>query len=112
VPVEMSYFLKILIDKGYMFIVSDLIDSYGNVGVDFLKTSKKFDNIITNAGFNLKEFTLHGLKSINNQMLFYVHWILYRNLKMRCSTVLNQNKCKNKFLVYFKKISIQKTMIK
>ena len=45
---------KILIEKGYNVYSSDLIDrNYGDVGIDFLKSNKKVDNIITNPPFKL-----------------------------------------------------------
>ena len=43
---------KILIDEGYDVYSSDLIDrNYGDVGLDFLESNKKYDNIITNPPF-------------------------------------------------------------
>ena len=60
---------KLLISEGYDVYSSDLIDRGFGVQHDFLKTNKKFDNIVTNPPFNLAtEFTIHGLKSINNKM--------------------------------------------
>mgnify|MGYP003131675876 CR=1 FL=1 len=61
---------KVMIDKGYEVYSSDLIDrGYGETGIDFLKSDKKFDNIITNPPFNLStEFTIRALKQANNQV--------------------------------------------
>ena len=99
---------KILIDKGYNVHSSDLIDrGYGNVGIDFLKTNEKFDNIITNPPFNLaNEFTLHGLKSINNQMALLCK-LSFLEGKKRASTVFNQNKLK-KVLVFSKRLGFKR----
>ena len=99
---------KILIDKGYNVYSSDLIDrGYGNVGIDFLQTNKKFDNIITNPPFNLaNEFTLHGFKSINNQMALLCK-LSFLEGKKRASTIFNQNKLK-KVLVFSKRLGFQR----
>lgn len=61
---------KVLEQKGYNVYSSDLIDrGYGDNGVDFLKTFKKFDNIITNPPFNLStEFTLQALHLAKNNV--------------------------------------------
>ena len=51
---------KVMIDNGYNVYSSDLIDrGYGETGIDFLKSTKQVDNIVTNPPFNLAtEFTL------------------------------------------------------
>jgi hypothetical protein len=61
---------KVLEQKGYDVYSSDLIDrGYGESGVNFLKTYKKFDNIITNPPFNLStEFTLQALHLAKNNV--------------------------------------------
>ena len=61
---------KVLKDKGYNVYSSDLIDrNYGEETVDFLKTNKIFDNIITNPPFKLsQEFVEHGLKSTRHKV--------------------------------------------
>ena len=51
-----------------MMFSSDLIDRGFGVQHDFLKTNKKFDNIVTNPPFNLVKISIHGLTSINNKM--------------------------------------------
>ena len=43
---------KVMIKNGYDVYSSDLIDrGYGETGIDFLKTNKVFDNIVTNPPF-------------------------------------------------------------
>jgi len=61
---------KVLIENKYNVYSSDLIDrGYGEIGIDFLKTYKKFDNIITNPPFNLStEFTLQALQLANKNV--------------------------------------------
>jgi hypothetical protein len=77
------------------------------VGIDFLKTNRKIDNIITNPPFNLaNEFTLHGLKSINNQMALLCK-LSFLEGKKRASTVFNQNKLK-KVLVFSKRLGFKR----
>ena len=40
---------KVIIEQGYDVYSSDLIDrGYGEVGIDFLQSNKKVDNIVTN----------------------------------------------------------------
>ena len=61
---------KVLKENKYNVYSSDLIDrGYGENGIDFLKTYKKFDNIITNPPFNLStEFTLQALQLANKNV--------------------------------------------
>jgi hypothetical protein len=61
---------KVLIENKYDVYSSDLIDrGYGENGIDFLKTYKKFDNIVTNPPFNLStEFTLQALQLANKNV--------------------------------------------
>ena len=61
---------KVLIENKYNVYSSDLIDrGYGENGIDFLKTYKKFDNIVTNPPFNLStEFTLQALQLANKNV--------------------------------------------
>ena len=61
---------KVLKDKGYNVYSSDLIDrNYGDETIDFFKTNKNFDNIITNPPFKYsKEFVEHSLKSANKKV--------------------------------------------
>tara|TARA_R100000458_G_C8162923_1_gene166287 strand:+ start:165 stop:698 length:534 start_codon:yes stop_codon:yes gene_type:complete len=61
---------KVLIKNGYDVFSSDLIDrGYGKADLDFLKSDKRFDNIITNPPFNLStEFTIKALELANNKV--------------------------------------------
>ena len=63
---------KILLDKGYEVYSSDLIDrNYGDVGIDFLESNKKYDNIITNPPFKLSlPFVYKALESVNYKVAF------------------------------------------
>jgi hypothetical protein len=63
---------KELVLSGYDVYSSDLIDrGYGESGIDFLKTNKLFDNIITNPPFNLAtKFNLKALSSVKNKVVF------------------------------------------
>ena len=60
---------KVLIDKGYSVVSSDLIDrGYGRGGINFLECTKSFDgDIITNPPYKLaKEFVEHALTLITS----------------------------------------------
>jgi len=54
---------NLLIEKGHQVFSSDLIDrGYGDTGIDFLTSDKKFDNIITNPPYTLaQQFVEHSL---------------------------------------------------
>ena len=59
---------KVLIERGYKVISSDLIErGYGTGGVDFLKCNKQFDgDIITNPPYKYaQEFVEHALEIIS-----------------------------------------------
>ena len=67
---------KVMIEQGYDVYSSDLIDrGYGEVGIDFLQSNKKVDNIVTNPPFNLAtEFTLKAFElAISSHITIYVH---------------------------------------
>ena len=68
---------KLLIEKGYEVYSSDLIDrGYGETGIDFLKSNKKFDNIITNPPFSpltLKKQILIKLLQINKPFIIILN---------------------------------------
>ena len=97
-----------LIKAGYDVYSSDLIDrGYGETGVDFLKTDKVYDNIITNPPFNLAtEFTLHGLNSINKKMALLCK-LSFLEGKKRASVLFNQNKLK-KVLIFSRRLGFKK----
>ena len=63
-----------LIDLGYDVYSSDLFDrGYGDVGIDFLKQTAKWDgSIITNPPFSLLEdFILKGLELAKNRLYIF-----------------------------------------
>jgi hypothetical protein len=61
---------KVLEQNGFKVYSSDLFDrGYGDVGVDFLSTYKKVDNIITNPPYKLaQEFVEHALKNADKKV--------------------------------------------
>ena len=63
---------KVMESKNYKVYSSDLIDrGYGEVGIDFLKSDKKADTIITNPPFNLStEFTLKAFELSRRYIIF------------------------------------------
>ena len=97
-----------LIKAGYNVYSSDLIDrGYGETGVDFLKSTKQVDNIITNPPFNLAtEFTLHGLNLINKKMALLCK-LSFLEGKKRASVLFNQNKLK-KVLIFSRRLGFKK----
>jgi len=64
---------EVLIENGYDVYSSDLINrGYGETGIDFLKTEKPFDNIITNPPFKLgPDFVLHSFKLARKKIAFF-----------------------------------------
>ena len=98
---------KLLISEGYDVYSSDLINRGFGVQHDFLKTNKKFDNIVTNPPFNLAtEFTIHGLKSVNNKMALLCK-LSFLEGKKRALTIFNQDKLK-KVLVFSRRLGFQR----
>ena len=87
---------KLLIEKGYEVYSSDLIDrGYGETGIDFLKSNKKFDNIITNPPFNLStEFTLKAFDLANNKICMLNKLSFLEGIN-RGKKIFVQNKLKN-----------------
>jgi hypothetical protein len=63
---------KVLQDEGYSVLSSDIQTEdwvYGEKGIDFLKTYRNVDNIITNPPYRYaQEFVEHGMECINNKM--------------------------------------------
>ena len=61
---------NLLIKEGYNVYSSDLINrGYGDTGIDFLKSNKKTDNIITNPPFKLGcEFAYHACQLANKKV--------------------------------------------
>ena len=104
---------KVMIDKGYEVYSSDLIDrGYGETGIDFLKSDKKFDNIITNPPFNLStEFTLQAFKLARKKVVMLSKISYLEGIKRR-EQIFNQKKLQKVYVfsrrVPFKKESTQK----
>jgi|TARA_R100000501_G_C2556767_1_gene69087 hypothetical protein len=99
---------KVMIKNGYDVYSSDLINrDYGEIGIDFLQSDKKVDNIITNPPFNLgTEFTIRALKLARKKVgmlskLSYLEGIKRREL------IFNQNKLE-KVLVFSKRVPFKK----
>ena len=91
---------KILIEKNYNVYSSDLINrGYGETGIDFLKTNKIFDNIITNPPFKLSlEFSLHGLNSVKNKLVLFQKLVFLEGIK-RKKELFTLNKLKNIYVI-------------
>ena len=104
---------KVLINKGYEVYSSDLIDrGYGEVGIDFLKSDKRVDNIITNPPFNLStEFTLQAFKLARKKVVMLSKISYLEGIKRR-EQIFNQKKLQKVYVfsrrVPFKKESTQK----
>ena len=64
---------EVLISNGYDVYSSDLINrGYGETGIDFLKTEKQFDNIITNPPFKIgPDFILHSFKIAKKKIAIF-----------------------------------------
>ncbi len=95
---------KVLKENKYDVYSSDLIDrGYGESGVDFLKTFKKFDNIVTNPPFNLStEFTLQALQLANKNVAMLNKLSFLEGIN-RKNKIFIQNKLKN-ILVFSKRV--------
>jgi hypothetical protein len=65
---------NVLLSEGFYVESSDLIDrGFGEVGIDFLQTDRKIDNIITNPPFNLAlEFVDHAKKCADQQIAMFL----------------------------------------
>ena len=97
-----------LIKAGYDVYSSDLIDrGYGETGIDFLNTNKKFDNIVTNPPFNLAtEFTNHALKCTNKKVALLCK-LSFLEGKKRSKELFNQNKLE-KVLVFSRRLGFKR----
>ena len=99
---------KVIIKNGYNVYSSDLIDrGYGEIGIDFLQSDKKFDNIITNPPFNLgTEFTIQALKLARKKVVMLSKLSYLEGIKRR-ELIFNQNKLE-KVLVFSKRVPFKK----
>ena len=97
-----------LIKAGYNVYSSDLIDrGYGETGIDFLKTNKKVDNVITNPPFNLAtEFTMHSLKCADKKVALLCK-LSFLEGKKRSRELFSQKKLE-KVLVFSRRLGFKK----
>jgi|TARA_Y100001938_G_scaffold133298_1_gene192484 hypothetical protein len=94
--------------NGYNVYSSDLIDrGYGEVGIDFLQSNKKFDNIVTNPPFNLAtEFTELALKLANKKVCMLNKLSYLEGIKRR-ELIFDKNKLE-KVLVFSRRVPFKK----
>jgi hypothetical protein len=99
---------KVLIDNGCKVYSSDLIDrGYGETPVDFLKSNKIYDNIVTNPPFVLSTaFIFHALKHARNKVVV-LNKISYLEGVARRKTIFNQKKLK-KVWVFTRRVAFRK----
>ena len=99
---------EVIKENGYEVMSSDLIDrGYGESNIDFLKSEKKVDNIITNPPFKLgQDFVLHGLKLVKNKLAVFNKLNFLEGIR-RKEKIFNQNKLKNVY-VFSRRVSFVK----
>ena len=99
---------EVMIKNGYEVYSSDLINrDYGETGVDFLKSDRHVDNIITNPPFRLgQDFVLHGLKLVKNKLAVFNKLNFLEGIR-RKEKIFNQNKLKNVY-VFSRRVSFVK----
>lgn len=99
---------KVMIANGYEVESSDLIDrGYGKTEVNFLETTEKYDNIITNPPFVLATaFTVHALKLARHKVVM-LSKITYLEGVSRYETIFKQNKLE-KVLIFTRRVAFKK----
>lgn len=99
---------EVLIKNGYEVYSSDLIDrNYGDVGIDFLETNKRFDNIVTNPPFKLAtEFTTHALSLANHKVVMLSKISYLEGIKRR-EQIFNKKKLE-KVLIFSRRVPFKK----
>ena len=99
---------KVMIEQGYDVYSSDLIDrGYGEVGIDFLQSDKKVDNIVTNPPFNLStEFTYKAL-NLAKKKVCMLNKLSYLEGLERRKIIFNQNKLE-KVLIFSRRVPFKK----
>ena len=99
---------KLMLKAGYDVYSSDLINrGYGEFGIDFLKSDRKADNIITNPPFNLgTEFTVQALKLARKKVVMLSKLSYLEGIKRR-ELIFNQNKLE-KVLIFSKRVPFKK----
>jgi len=103
---------KVMKENGYEVYSSDLIDrGYGETGVDFLKSTKQVDNIVTNPPFNLgTEFTIQALKLARKKVVMLSKLSYLEGIKRR-ELIFNQNKLQ-KILIFSRRVPFKKESTK
>ncbi len=99
---------KVLIDNGYDVYSSDLIDrGYGETGIDFLQSTKKVDNIVTNPPFNLAtEFTTHSFTLAKKKVVMLSKISYLEGIKRR-EQIFNKKKLE-KVLIFSRRVPFKK----
>jgi hypothetical protein len=99
---------EVMIKQGYNVYSSDLIDrGYGEVGIDFLKSNKKVDNIVTNPPFNLAtEFTLKAFELAKHKVVLLSKISYLEGVKRR-ELIFNKNKLE-KILIFTRRVPFKK----
>tara|TARA_R110001592_G_scaffold190717_1_gene436725 strand:- start:18 stop:575 length:558 start_codon:yes stop_codon:yes gene_type:complete len=104
---------EVIKENGYDVYSSDLINrGYGETGIDFLKSDRKVDNIVTNPPFNLAtEFTLKAFELAKYKVVMLSKISYLEGVKRR-ELIFNKNKLERVLIftrrVPFKKESTQK----
>ena len=99
---------EIIIKSGYNVYSSDLIDrGYGETGIDFLKSDKKVDNIVTNPPFKLAtEFTLKSFELARKKVVMLSKISYLEGIKRR-ELIFNKNKLE-KVLIFTRRVPFKK----
>ena len=99
---------KLMIKEGYDVYSSDLIDrGYGETGIDFLQSTKKVDNIVTNPPFNLAtEFTTHAF-TLARKKVVMLSKISYLEGIKRKEQIFNKRKLE-KVLIFSRRVPFKK----
>lgn len=64
---------EVLKRTGNRVFSSDLYDrSFGEVGIDFLKTNRRFDNVVTNPPYNSAENFIHHAREVANKKFAFL----------------------------------------
>lgn len=91
---------KVLLKNGYKVYSSDLINrGYGTPNHDFLTSTLKSDNIITNPPFNLSlEFALKALQCVRQKAVFF-HKLVFLESKKRHEQLFKLNKLEKVLII-------------
>jgi len=91
---------KVLLKNGYKVYSSDLINrGYGTPNHDFLTSTLKSDNIVTNPPFNLSlEFALKALQCVRQKAVFF-HKLVFLESKKRHEQLFKLNKLEKVLII-------------